>query len=137
MLIQPYLNFEGRCEEAFEFYSRALGGQVTMRVRYKDSPDPLPPGMMPPGCEDKMMHARCQIGDTTLLASDGRCTGRPDFKGFSLSLTVTSQAEGERCFAGLAEGGQVKMPLMKTFFSPCFGMLEDRFGVSWMIYMAP
>jgi PhnB protein len=136
MLVQAYLNFDGRCEEALEFYRRALGAELTI-MRVKDSPEPPAPGMLPPGSENKVMHARLQIGDTTVMASDGECSGHPSFKGFSLSLTVTSPAEGERLFKALAEGGQVKMPLGKTFFSPCFGMLSDRFGVSWMVYMAP
>jgi PhnB protein len=137
MQIQPYLFFDGRCEEAVEFYRRTLGAEVTMLMRFKDSPDPQEPGMVPPGAGDKVMHMSFRIGETTVLASDGRCEGRPSFQGFSLSLTVPHEAEAERLFAALADGGQVQMPLTKTFFSSRFGMVADRFGVSWMIYVAP
>jgi PhnB protein len=134
MQVQPYLFFEGRCEEALEFYRRTLGAEVLALMRSKDSPDPT---MAIPGAEDKVIHAMFRIGESTLLASDGRCQGAPSFQGFALSLTVSSETEAERRFAALGEGGQVLMPLMKTFFSPSFGMVADRFGVSWMIYMAP
>jgi len=132
MQVQPYLFFEGRCEEAVEFYRSALGAEVTMLMRFKDSPDPA---MISPGTEDKVMHASLRIGQTTVLASDGRCEGRPTFQGFSLSLTVPSETEADRLFASLGDGGQVQMPLTRTFFSPRFGMVADRFGVSWMIYV--
>ena len=134
MQVQPYLFFDGRCEEAIEFYRSVLGAEVTMLMRYKDSPDP---GACRPGNEDKVMHASLRIGETTALASDGRCLGRPSFQGFSLSLTVPNAAEAERVFAALGDGGQVQMPLAKTFFSSRFGMVADRFGVSWMVYVAP
>jgi PhnB protein len=134
MQVQPYLSFEGRCEEAVEFYHKALGAEVTVLVRFKESPDP---GMCSPGTLDKVMHMSFHIGDTTLLASDGRCTGQPNFHGFSLTLTVADDAEAERLFASLADGGQVQMPLTKTFFSSRFGMVGDRFGVPWMIIVAP
>jgi PhnB protein len=137
MQVQPYLFFDGRCEEAVEFYRRALGAEVTMLMRFKDSPEAPQPGMVPPGSENKVMHSSLRIGDTTVLASDGQCLGQPSFQGFSLSLTVPNDAEAERRFAALADGGQVQMPLAKTFFSPRFGMVADRFGVSWMIYVAP
>ncbi|MBI3144435.1 MAG: VOC family protein [Pseudogulbenkiania sp.] len=133
MQVQPYLFFDGRCEEAVEFYRSALGAEVEMLMRMKDSPEPPQPGMVPPGAEDKVMHASLRIGESTVMASDGRCQGQPSFQGFSLSLSVADQAEAERLFAALSEGGQVQMPLGKTFFSPCFGMVADRFGVSWMI----
>ena len=133
-IIEPYLFFDGRCEEAVEFYRKKLGAEVMMLMRYKDSPDP---GMCPPAAGDKVMHASFRVGDRTVLASDGRCEGRPSFQGFSLSLTVSDEAEAERLFASLGDGGQVQMPLMKTFFSPRFGMVADRFGVSWMVYVAP
>ena len=133
MQVQPYLFFDGRCEEAVEFYRRTLGAEVIMLLRFKDSPEPPQPGMVPPGAEDKVMHMAMRIGETTVMASDGRCMGKPSFQGFSLSLTVPSEAEAERLFAALGEGGQVQMPLAKTFFSPRFGMVADRFGVSWMI----
>jgi PhnB protein len=135
MQVQAYLDFEGRCEEAIEFYRRTLGAEVIALIRYKDSPEPHPPGMLPPGAENKVMHGAFRIGDSTILAADGNCTGRGTFQGFSLSLTVANVAEAERRFAALADGGQVKMPLTKTFFSPSFGMLADRFGVSWMVYV--
>jgi len=135
MQVQSYLNFNGRCEEALEFYRKALGAEVTMLMRFKDMPDPKLPSMV--GSENKVMHARFRVGDTTLLASDGQCTGKPTFSGMSLSMTADNEAAAERLFAALADGGQVQMPLAKTFFSPRFGMLADRFGVSWMIYVEP
>jgi PhnB protein len=134
MHVQPYLFFDGRCEEAVEFYRGALGAEVVMLMRFKDSPDPA---MTPPGSEAKVMHMAFRVGDTTVLASDGRCLGRPSFEGFALSLTAPDDARAERLFAALADGGQVQMPLGKTFFSSSFGMVDDRFGVSWMIYVAP
>jgi PhnB protein len=137
MQIQPYLFFDGRCEDAIEFYRSALGAEVEMLMRFRDSPDPPPPGMIPPGGENKVMHAALRIGDAMVLASDGRCLGQPSFQGFALSLTVPNEAEANRVFASLADGGQVQMPLAKTFFSPRFGMVADRFGVSWMVYVAP
>ena len=137
MQVQPYLFFDGRCEEAIEFYRRALGAEVTMLMRFKDGPpaEGCGPGVAPPG--DKVMHANLRVGDSTVLVSDGRCEGRPNFQGFSLSLTVPNDAAAERLFAALSDGGQVQMPLTKTFFSSRFGMVADRFGVSWMIYVAP
>jgi PhnB protein len=137
MQVQPYLFFDGRCDEAVEFYRSKLGAEVTMLMRFKDSPEPHQPGMVPPGSENKVMHTSFRIGDTTVMASDGRCLGRPSFQGFSLSLTVPNDAEAERLFASLGDGGQVQMPLAKTFFSSRFGMVADRFGVSWMIIVAP
>jgi PhnB protein len=137
MQVQPYLFFEGRCEEAIEFYRKALGAEVTMLLRFKDSPEPHQPGMIPPGAENKVMHANLRIGDSTVLASDGHCAGQPNFQGFFLSLTARNDAEAQRLFAALADGGQVRMPLGKTFFSSSFGMVADRFGVGWMIYVAP
>ncbi|MGH7246806.1 MAG: VOC family protein [Pseudomonadota bacterium] len=133
MQVQPYLSFEGRCEEAAEFYRKALGAEVTMLKRFKESPDP---GTCAPGNLDKVMHMSFRIGDTTLLASDGRCTGQPNFQGISLSLTAPNDSEAERLFKSLADGGQVQMPLTKTFFSSRFGMVADRFGVPWMILAA-
>jgi PhnB protein len=136
MQVQPYLFFDGCCEEAVEFYRSSLGAEVAMLMRFKDSPDPPPPGMVPPGGENKVMHAALRIGDAMVLASDGRCSGQPSFEGFALSLTAANETEADRLFAALAEGGQVQMPLAKTFFSPRFGMVADRFGVSWMVYVA-
>lgn len=137
MLVQPYLFFEGRCEEALEFYRSALGAEVTMLMRFKENPEPQPPGMCPPGSEDKVMHASFRIGETTLMASDGRAAGKPMFQGFSLSLSVPTDAEAQRLFNALADGGQVQMPLARTFFASSFGMVADRFGVSWMILAMP
>jgi PhnB protein len=136
MQVQPYLFFDGRCEEAIEFYKSAVGAEVTMLMRFKDSPEPHPPGMLPPGAESKVMHASLRIGDSTVMASDGQCLGQANFQGFSLSLSVANDAEAERLFAALANGGKVCMPLAKTFFSSRFGMVADRFGVSWMIIVA-
>ena len=133
MQVQPYLFLDGRCEEAIEFYRKTLGAEVTMLIRFKDAPEPHPPGMIPPGAENKVMHSSLRVGDTTFMASDGKCLGKPTFQGFSLSLTVANDAEAERKFAALSEGGQVQMPLAKTFFSSRFGMVADRFGVQWMI----
>jgi len=137
MQIQPYVFFDGRCEEAIEFYKHALGAKVEMLMRFKESPEPPQPGMCPPGSENKVMHACFRIGETAVMASDGRCQGKPSFQGFSLSLTVKNEAEADRLFAALGDGGQVQMPLSKTFFSPRFGMVADPFGVSWMIIVMP
>lgn len=132
-LIQPYLFFGGRCEEALEFYRTALGAQVDMLMHYKDSPEPQPPGTLPAGFENKVMHATFRIGGSTLMASDGREEGQ-NFNGFSLSLAVSTEAQADLAFTALvADGGEVRMPLTKTFWSPRFGMLTDRFGLGWMI----
>jgi PhnB protein len=136
MQLQPYLFFDGRCEEAIEFYRNKLGAEVTMMVRFKDAPDPQA-AMLPPGGENKVMHAHLRIGNADMLASDGRCQGNPQFQGFSLSLTAASDDEAEKMFTALGDGGTVQMPLSKTFFSSRFGMVADRFGVSWMVYVAP
>lgn len=133
MLIQPYLFFDGRAEEAAEFYRSKLGAEVTMLMRYKESPDPVPSDMVAPGSEEKVMHMSLRIGDTTVMASDGGCGGHASFQGFALTLTVADEAEAERMFAALSDGGTVQMPLGKTFFSPRFGMVADRFGVAWMV----
>jgi PhnB protein len=133
MQVQPYLFFDGRCEEALEFYRRALGAEVTMFMRFKDAPEPPPPDKVAPGSENKVMHSSFRVGEAEVMASDGMCQGKPSFQGFSLSLIVSNEAEADRLFAALADGGQVQMPLAKTFFSPRFGMVTDRFGVSWMV----
>jgi PhnB protein len=133
MKVEPYLFFDGRCEEAIEFYRKTIGAEVEMLVRFKDSPEPAQPGMVPPGAENKIMHATLRLGETTVMASDGQCGGTPKFDGFALSITAANQAEAQRLFNALGEGGKVRMPLTKTFFSPCFGMLADRFGVAWMV----
>ena len=132
MQLQPYLMFDGRCEEAAKFYEKTLGAKIEKLVRFKDSPDP---GMCPSPDGEKVMHMSLRIGEQALLASDGQCGGKPSFQGFSLSLNVPNEAEANRLFAALSNGGQVQMPLAKTFFSPAFGMLADRFGVSWMIHV--
>ena len=129
--IQPYLFFGGRCEEAIEFYRKALGAELVMEARFKDAPEPH--SGLPECFQDKIMHATLRIGDTLLMASDGRCEGQATFEGFSLSITVADEAEADRVFAALGEGGLVTMPLEKTFWSPKYGMLQDRFGVSWMV----
>jgi len=133
MHVQPYLFFDGQCEKALEFYKKALGAKVEALMRFKDSPEPMPPDKMPPGSEDKVMHANFRVGDTQLMASDGGCRGETSFQGFSLTLNAKDEAEADKLFAALEQGGQVQMPLSKTFFSPRFGMVADRFGVSWMV----
>jgi PhnB protein len=129
----PYLFYEGRCEEAIEFYKKALGAELQFMMRFKESPEPPPPGCVPPGAEGKIMHAQLRIGQAVLMMGDARCTGKPVFEGFSLSLALSSVQEVEQAFKALSDGGQVRMPLAKTFFSPSFGMLADRFGVGWMV----
>lgn len=135
MPVQPYLFFEGRCEEAIDFYRKALGAEAVMLMRYKDMPEPHQPGMIPPGAENKVMHASLRIGDSEIMASDGRSSGAPSFQGFALSITPRDEADARRKFEALLDGGEVRMPLEKTFFSPCFGMVADRFGITWMIYV--
>jgi PhnB protein len=137
MQVQPYLFFDGRCEEALAFYKTALGADVTALMRFKDMPDPDEHGMVPPGAGEKIMHASFRVGDTTVLASDGQCSGRPNFQGFALSLDVPDESTAEKCFAALGEGGEIKMPLARTFFALRFGMVTDRFGVSWMVHVSP
>jgi PhnB protein len=137
MRVEPYLFFNGRCEEAVEFYKKALGAEVAMLMRFKDSPEPHAPGMLPPGSENKVMHVSFRVGDTTVMASDGFCKGQTEFQGLSLSLTVSNEAKDDRVFAALADGGQVQMPLNKTFWSPRFGMVTDRFGLGWMVTVMP
>jgi PhnB protein len=127
-IIQPYLFFNGTCEQAVEFYRKALGAEIQFMMRYKESPEPPPPGF-----ENKIMHTTFRIGETTLMASDSCAAEKPSFQGFSLSLSVPSETEAGRVFAALADGGKVQMPLAKTFWSPCFGMVVDRFGVGWML----
>ena len=134
MQVQPYLFFDGRCEEAIEHYRRVLGAEVVMLSRFKENPEPQ---YNPPGSDEKVMHAAFRVGDTTVMASDGMCQGAPKFQGVSLSLTVKDAAAAERLFAALGEGGQVLMPLTKTFFSERFGMVADKFGVSWMVVVGP
>ncbi len=130
MQVTPYLMFDGRTEEAIEFYKKALGATVEMMMRFKDSPDK---SMCSPDSENKVMHSCLKIGDTAVMASDGRNTGKPDFKGISLSLNAKDEAHADQMFKALGEGGQVQMEMMKTFFAKRFGMVADKFGVSWMI----
>ncbi|HEU4660220.1 MAG TPA: VOC family protein [Pseudolabrys sp.] len=133
MQIDPYLFFDGRCDEAIEFYSKALGATTEMLMRYKDAPDQ---SMVTKGSENKVMHASLNIGGVRVLASDGHNKGNPKFEGFSLAITAGSEPEAERMFNALSAGGEVTMPLAKTFFSPKFGMLKDKFGVQWMVLVS-
>ncbi len=130
MKVNPYLNFEGRCEEAVSFYKKALGAEVGMLMRVKDAPEAPP---MPPGNEEKVLHCAFRIGESVVMGSDMGCGGTALFQGFSLSLSVPDEAAAKQRFDALADGGQVRMPLSKTFFSPAFGMVVDRFGISWMV----
>jgi PhnB protein len=132
MNIEPYLFFEGRCEEAIEYYKKVAGAEVTMLMRFKDSPETGDNSMVPAD-KNKIMHASFRIGDSAIGASDGSCLGPATFKGFSLSLKVDSDADAERLFKALADGGTVHQPLIKTFFASRFGMLADRFGIGWMV----
>ena len=133
MQVQPYLFFDGRCDEALAFYKQTLGAKVDMLMRFKESPDQ---SMVTPESREKVMHCAFHIGDTQVLASDGRCMGKPDFQGFGLALTVRNDAEAERLFDALGDGGQVQMPMSETFFATRFGMVADKFGVGWMV-LAP
>jgi len=134
-MVQPYLFFGGRCEEAIEFYRKALGAEVELLMHFKDSPEPPPPGMCPPKWENKVMHTSFRIGETIIMASDGHSEAQSKFQGFALSLTLTDAGAADRFFTALADGGQVQMPQTKTFYSPRFGMVTDRFGVLWMVYV--
>ena len=134
MQIQPYLFFEGRADEAIEFYKKAVGAKTEMVMRLKEAPDQ---SMISSGNADKVMHAAIKIGDATVLMSDGRNSGKPNFQGFSLTIYAKDEAEADKLFGALAEGGEVRMPLDKTFFSPRFGMLADKFGVGWMVIVQP
>jgi PhnB protein len=133
MAITPYLFFEGRAEEAMDFYVKALGATVTMRMRFSESPDPPPPGMVPPGSENRIMHAEIRIAGEPLMVSDGGCNSAARFGGFAVSLPAADPAQAQRYFDALADGGSVQMPIGPTFWSPAFGVVQDRFGVSWMI----
>jgi PhnB protein len=130
MEIQPYLYFDGRCEEAIAFYSSALDATELFKMRFKDAPDPA----TPPHMADKIMHATLAIGSTHVLMSDGRCGGeKVSYSGFSLSVTAADLASGEKYFNALAQGGRIDMPFQKTFWTEGFGMLVDKFGVPWMV----
>jgi PhnB protein len=130
MNLQPYLFFEGRTEEAIEFYKKAVGAKVEMLMHWKDCPDK---NACTPQNADKIMHAAVTIGDSRVLMSDGNCQGKPDFKGFSLTISAKSEAEADKFFDALSAGGEVRQPMVKTFFSPKFGMCADKFGVGWMV----
>jgi PhnB protein len=130
MQVQPYLMFDGRTEEALNFYKSKLGAEVSAMMRFKEAPDQ---SMCVPGAGEKVMHSCFRIGDTAVMASDGECQGKPNFQGFSLALSAANPAEAERLFNALSDGGKVQMPLTKTFVSPSFGMVADRFGVSWLV----
>ena len=130
---QIYLFFDGRTDEALEFYKKTLGIEVEMLMRFKDAPGPDDPNCPPPPKPDAVMHSSFKLGGQQIMASDGHGGGKPEFKGFALTLAVKSEAEADRLFAALSEGGQVQQPLIKTFFSPKFGMLADKFGMNWMV----
>jgi len=133
MDVQPYLFFNGKCEEALDFYKTAIGAKVDMVMRFSESPEKPPEGAMPAGSENKVMHASFHVGDSHIMASDGHCAGKPSFQGFGLSLDAKSDAEAEKLFGALSKGGQVQQPLTKTFFASKFGMVSDKFGVMWMV----
>ncbi|WP_418117835.1 VOC family protein [Variovorax sp. 350MFTsu5.1] len=142
MKVQSYLSFEGRCDEALGFYRKALGAEVTQLMRYKEAPAGDPSENAEAGCAggtpdaEKVMHAVFRIGETELMASDGRCSGQPKFEGVMLALTASTDAEAVKWFDALAEGGQIMQPLIPTFFTSKFGMLTDRFGVGWLLVVA-
>ena len=136
MKVQTYLFFEGRCEEALDFYRRALSAEIGQVLRFRDNPDDPDHTMFPPGAADMIMHAEMTLGETSIFLSDGRCSGAPTFTGTALTMVVAQTAQAETLFRVLAETGQIRMPLQKTFFSPAFGMVTDQFGVGWMIYVA-
>ena len=135
-VVQPFLFFNGCCEQAVEFYRKTLGAEVDMMMRYQESPEPHPPGKVPPGFENKIMYTSFRIGQSTVMASDDCSAEKTGFEGFYLSLSVGTEEEADRVFAALADGGQVRMPLAKTFWSPRFGMVADRFGLGWMVGVA-
>jgi PhnB protein len=133
MNVQPYLFFDGKCEEALEFYKSAIGAKVDMMMRYSEAPEKPPEGAMPPGSDKKVMHAAFKVGDTQIMASDGHCAGKPSFQGFGLTLNAANDAEADKLFNAVGKGGQVMQPLTKTFFASRFGMVTDKFGVMWMV----
>ncbi|HXS53644.1 MAG TPA: VOC family protein [Usitatibacter sp.] len=138
MKVETYIFFEGRCDEALDFYEKALGAKVEMRMRYSESPDPVPKPMLPPGGANKIMHASFTVGETRIMCSDGHVQREPNFQSFSLGISAADEAEARRVYGALiADGGEQRSPLQKTFFSPCFGMLRDKFGVGWMVIVDP
>lgn len=130
MKVQSYLVFDGKCDEALEFYKRALGAKVNALMRFSEAPDQ---SQIKPESKNKVMHSEIQVGETVIMASDGYCTGKPGFQGFSLTISVPTDAEAKRVFEAISEGGQVSMPLGKTFFASSFGVASDKFGVGWMV----
>ncbi len=137
MRVQPYLVFDGRCEEALTFYQKALGAEILSLMRFRDSPIPEALDARPFHNGEKIMNSSFRLGDSLLMASDGSCSGNPEFKGISLSINVPEVGEANRIFAALAEGGEVLVPMTETFFAQCFGIVADRFGVSWLVLAAP
>ena len=135
-VIESYLFFSGNCRDALEFYEAALDAEIEMVMRFDESPEPPPPGVLASGFEKKVMHASFRIGASRIMASDG-CDDSAKFGGFSLSLAVATPAEADQYFAALSEGGKVTMPLGQTFWSPRFGMVEDKFGIGWMVSVVP
>jgi len=132
--VEPYLMFEGRTEEALQFYQQKLGAKVEAIIRFKENPEPK---YNPPNSDEKVMHSLFRIGDAQIMASDGNCTGKPGFQGFALTLNAADAAEAKQRFNALAEGGKVQMPLNETFVAKSFGMVADRFGVNWMVLAEP
>ncbi|MEO8203603.1 MAG: VOC family protein [Betaproteobacteria bacterium] len=139
MLVQPYVFFEGRCEEALDFYAKAIDAKLEMKMKYSESPggSGSRPSGLPAGSDDKIMHAAFKVGDSLVMASDGMCSGQAGFKGVALTISMDDQASVRRMFEALAQGGQVHMPLEKTFYSPLFGVVADKFGLSWMLMANP
>ena len=130
MKVQPYVFFDGKCDEALQFYQRALGAKVNALMRFSEAPDQ---SQIKPESKNKVMHSAFQIGETEILASDGYCLGAPAFQGFALTINAANSAEALKLFTGIAEGGKIQMPLEKTFFAASFGIAVDKFGVSWMV----
>jgi len=130
MNVQPYISFEGRAQEAIDFYKTALGAEVEVVMQFKDAPPDMQANM--PN-KDKVMHSAFKVGDTTIMATDGQCSGKSEFSGITLTIQANSDAEAEKLFNALAQGGKVNMPMSETFFATRFGMVADKFGVSWMV----
>ena len=128
MKLQTYVNFDGRCAEAFRFYEKHLGGQIGMMMTHGQAPDQ---SRVDPARKDAVLHGRISLGDTELMGAD--IPSAQPMRSAYLSLGVDSDAEAERIFATLSDGGQVFIPMAETFFATRFGQLRDRFGVNWMI----
>jgi PhnB protein len=131
MQIDPYLNFNGNCEEAFHFYEKALGGKIEMLLKYNQAP--AGGGPTPPGFENKVMHVRLSVGQQIIMASDAPPGHFSPMQGFNVSLMFDDKAQAERVFNALADKGKVMMPFAQTFWAEGFGMLTDRFGTPWMV----